>query len=311
MGVIPNAPLFRDPIYDGAADPTVIWNEQEKAWWIFYTGRRAYGPNIGAAYVHGTDIGIASSNDGGKNWLFRGAARGLEFEAGRNTFWAPEVICHDGIYHMYVSYIRGIPITWYYERHILHYTSKDLWNWNYEERLKLSSDRVIDACVFEIAPGKWKMWYKDEDNHSFSYAAISDDLFHWEVTGPEITDCAHEGPNVFYFAESYWMVTDPWCGLGVYKSADVVWWERKSNILQEPGIREDDGTIGNHADVLVYKDHCYIFYFTHPEISEEDRNNKEFVWKYKHRRTSLQVAEITIENGKLACDRNNIVLELK
>lgn len=23
---IPNAPLFQDPIYDGAADPVVIWN---------------------------------------------------------------------------------------------------------------------------------------------------------------------------------------------------------------------------------------------------------------------------------------------
>lgn len=29
---IPEAPLFRDPIFDGAADPTVIWNEQERQW---------------------------------------------------------------------------------------------------------------------------------------------------------------------------------------------------------------------------------------------------------------------------------------
>ena len=26
--VIPQAPLFRDPIYDGAADPVIIWNRQ-------------------------------------------------------------------------------------------------------------------------------------------------------------------------------------------------------------------------------------------------------------------------------------------
>ncbi|MEZ4836778.1 MAG: DUF6713 family protein [Caldilineaceae bacterium] len=37
----PNAPLFRDPIYDGAADPTVIWNRQEQCWWLLYTNRRA------------------------------------------------------------------------------------------------------------------------------------------------------------------------------------------------------------------------------------------------------------------------------
>ena len=35
------APLFRDPIHDGAADPTVIWNPHEKAWWLLYTNRRA------------------------------------------------------------------------------------------------------------------------------------------------------------------------------------------------------------------------------------------------------------------------------
>ncbi|MBE0698764.1 MAG: glycosyl hydrolase, partial [Anaerolineaceae bacterium] len=35
------APLFRDPIYDGAADPTIIWNREEKSWWLLYTNRRA------------------------------------------------------------------------------------------------------------------------------------------------------------------------------------------------------------------------------------------------------------------------------
>ena len=35
MKITPNAPLFRDPIYDGAADPTIIWNPKEKAWWTF------------------------------------------------------------------------------------------------------------------------------------------------------------------------------------------------------------------------------------------------------------------------------------
>lgn len=57
MKIKPNAPLFRDPIYDGAADPVIIWNKEEKAWWIFYTNRRAFGPNCGVAFVHGTDIG--------------------------------------------------------------------------------------------------------------------------------------------------------------------------------------------------------------------------------------------------------------
>lgn len=32
------APLYRDPIYDGAADPVMVYNRSEKNWWMFYTG---------------------------------------------------------------------------------------------------------------------------------------------------------------------------------------------------------------------------------------------------------------------------------
>ena len=34
-------PVFADPVYDGAADPVIIWNKKKKAWWMFYTNRRA------------------------------------------------------------------------------------------------------------------------------------------------------------------------------------------------------------------------------------------------------------------------------
>ena len=104
------APLFRDPVYDGAADPVVIWNRDEQAWWLLYTNRRANVPCEGFAWVHGTDIGIASSKDGGRTWAYRGVLQGLEFERGRNTFWAPEILWHGGLYHMYVSYVPGIPV---------------------------------------------------------------------------------------------------------------------------------------------------------------------------------------------------------
>ena len=92
-----NAPLFRDPMYDGAADPVVIWNREAKEWWMIYTNRRATqeGPKFG--WVHGTDLGVASSSDGGATWLYRGTLEGLETEWGGNTFWAPEIICHDGL----------------------------------------------------------------------------------------------------------------------------------------------------------------------------------------------------------------------
>ena len=87
------APLFRDPIYDGAADPTLIWNRQEKSWWLLYTNRRANVECLGVAWVHGTDIGIASSLDQGHSWHYRGVLEGLEFTRGRNTFWMAVATC--------------------------------------------------------------------------------------------------------------------------------------------------------------------------------------------------------------------------
>jgi len=315
MDITPNAPLFRDPIYDGAADPTIIKNQATGEWWLIYTNRRASAENFGVAYCHGTDIGAAVSSDGGKTWLYRGTLNGLEFEPGRNTFWAPEVIFARGVYHMYVSYIRGVPSSWTGDRNIVHYTSTNLWDWKFESILPLSSNRVIDACVYEIKPGKYKMWYKDEANGSHSYTAYSDDLYNWTCGSAEITDCGHEGPNVFSFGGSLWMMTDVWDGFGIYRCSGCddscvnTWVRQEQNILRTPGKRKDDGTIGGHGDVLVYKDRAYVFYFTHPEVSPELRRT-DFEWEYRHRRTSLQVAELKLENGSIVCDRDNVSIDL-
>ncbi len=299
---IPNAPLFRDPIYDGAADPTIIWNREEKSWWLLYTNRRANVNCQKFAWVHGTDIGIASSSDNGRTWLYRGILEGLEFERGRNTFWAPEILFHDGLYHMYVSYVPGVPIHWTGTRHIVHITSKNVWDWKFESKLKLSSERVIDACVFQMPSGVWRMWYKDETNHSHTYLAESNDLYSWQVIGSVITDCPHEGPNVFFWKGSYWMLTDPWNGLGVYRSTHADHWERQGNILSDSGTRVDDYTIGLHADVLIQEERAFVFYFTHPDRTTKAEPPDPHPLSYK--RTSLQVAELELENGVLVCHRD-------
>ena len=54
-----NAPLFKDPIHNGAADPVVIYNEETGTHYMFYTARRADVEEEGVMWVHGTDIGIA------------------------------------------------------------------------------------------------------------------------------------------------------------------------------------------------------------------------------------------------------------
>ncbi|MNW39638.1 Glycosyl hydrolases family 43 [compost metagenome] len=294
-------PLFRDPIMDGAADPTVIWNHVTEEWWMIYTNRRATVEGPGVAWVHGTDLGVAVSRDEGRSWVYRGTLQGLEFEWGRNTFWAPEIIYHEGTYHMYVSYIQGVPVEWPgHERHIIHYTSPDLQQWTLMGRLPLSSNRVIDACVYPLPDGRFRMWYKDEANHSHTYAADSTNLIDWEVVGPVLTHCTHEGPNVFFMGDSYWMIVDEWRGQGVFRSVDAEQWERTGLILDQSGTRQDDSGVGLHADVVVQGEEAYIFYFTHPGRS----SSHEELTTYGQRRTSIQVAKLKADGGTLLCDRN-------
>ena len=304
----PPAPLYRDPLYDGAADPTIIYNRQDREWWIVYTQRRASIDGPGAAYGHGTDIGTASSRNG-RHWCYRGILEGLRFERGHNSFWAPEVIWHAGRYHMYVTYVRGVSSDWYcpggrIEHSIVHMTSANLWDWRKESVLPLSSERVIDACVHRLPDGRWRLWYKDECDHAHTWAADSPDLFHWQVAGPVITDCEHEGPNVFQWRGSYWMVVDAWKGLAVYRSPDAQRWTRQADILGQPGKRPEDGVIGQHADVLVQGDQAYIIYFTHPGRTREVPERVYGVEPYETRRTVLQVARLEMQGETLACDRD-------
>ena len=81
---------------------------------------------------------------------------------------------------------------------------------------------MIDACVYEVCPGVYKMWYKDENHDSHIYAAQSTDLYKWEVVGEEISDCSQEGPNVFELGGKKWMICDCWKGLSAYVSDDLL-----------------------------------------------------------------------------------------
>jgi hypothetical protein len=296
----PPAPLYRDPVFDGAADPSLVWNDQERAWWVFYTNRRANAPDAqdGVRWCHGTDIGIASSADGGRTWTYRGTAQGLEFEAGRNTFWAPCLVEHGRVFHMFLAYVRGVPADWSGDRHIVHYTSRDLVQWKCEGIIPLSSERVIDAFVYARPTGGWRMWFKDEANGSHIYAADSDDLYKWNVAGPVITGKAQEGTAVFWWRGSYWMLVDRWQGMGVLRSPDLLnWTEQDQGILGVPGKRPDDGDIGRHGEVIVQGPEAYIFYFTHPAGA------KAHTEAGKHR-SSLQVARLELDNSRLVCDRD-------
>ncbi len=296
------APLFDDPVFHGAADPTLIWNPQQKLWFMYYTQRRAsLKETQGVDWCHGTAIGIATSADG-THWTYKDIARGDEnLETpikGKCTWWAPSVYYTDGVYHMFVVFVDGIYTNWNGKAFIKHFTSTDGLNWKYQDTLKLSSDRCIDACVDKVG-GKYRCWYKDERHGSHTWMASSDDLSHWTVDGEMVGDVGHEAPLYFHWKNSNWLITDAGDDLRIYQSKDGLGgWTFNSEVLREPGHRDKDNHNGKHPFVLVQGDRALIYYFVHYGPSDP---------VYAQRRTDLQLAELKLDgSGKVVCDRDHV-----
>lgn len=92
---------------------------------------------------------------------------------------------------------------------------------------------------------KWKIWYKDEAAGSVTILAESADLKSWTVhKDPAIGGQAHEGAKAFRFQGWYWLLTDEWRGMRVYRSKDTVAWEKQGLILDMPGERPEDSPTG-------------------------------------------------------------------
>ncbi|MBW1655583.1 family 43 glycosylhydrolase [Flavobacterium quisquiliarum] len=296
-------PLYRDPIFDGAADPTIVWNKKEKLWFMFYTNRRANDVTAkGITWVHGTKIGIAVSKDGSK-WTYKDTCN-INYKLKDITYWAPDVIEYNNKYHMYLTIVPGIFNDWYHPRSIIHLTSSNLMDWKFESELKLASERCIDASVFRLPNGTWRMFYNNENDGKSIYYADSNDLYNWKDSGTKIIKDRGEGPKVFVWKGKNWMISDSWRGLNVYSSEDFLNWNRQEkNILQLPGTGQDDKVIGGHADVVVNDGKAYIFYFTHPGRTPENKG----IDSYETKRSSIQVAELEYHNGEISCNRDKSV----
>lgn len=302
-------PLYRDPLFDGAADPIVIWNSKEQAWWMFYTNRRANAQGLsGVAWVHGCRIGIATSSDGAAPWRYLGTCEiELPKEIGGEapTHWAPDIVtAPDGLHHMFLTVVPGVFEDWNHPRTIVHLTSTDLRHWRYHSPLKLASDRVIDASVHRLPDGTWRMWYNNERDGKSIYYADSPDLERWTDRGRVTTVGGRcEGPFVFAWKGCHWMIVDTWKGLGVYRSDDLLQWIKQPEVLlATPGQGKDDGVNGGHAGIVVNAGRAFCFYFTHPgragTITPKDKNSPEL------RRSSIQVVELVERDGRISCNRD-------
>jgi hypothetical protein len=291
-------PLFRDPVFDGAADPSIIYDAAGRKWLMFYTNRRANVPGLGnTSWVHGTPIGVAESPDGAR-WTYRGVVKfpaEIPDTAGLPTFWAPAVISNGDLYHMYLTVVPGVFEDWAHPRAIVHLTSGDLKTWRYESTLALSSDRVIDPCVLRLPDGTWRMWYNNERTGKTIFYADSKDLYHWTDKGSaHLPSDRGEAPLVFFWKGRYWLLNDALGdkGLGAYRSDDALDWTRQPyNLLDRPGTGGDDQASGKHPEVVVSGGRAYLFYFVHPGVPDA-------------RRSAIQVAELKEVDGWLAVDRD-------
>lgn len=295
-------PMYRDPITDGAADPVVFYNHSENCWWMLYTQRRANVETADVAYCYGNPIGIAQSDDHGASWYYRGTLD-LAFERGDNTFWAPEIIEDKGTYHLFVAYIKGVRNHWGGKATLIHYTSKNLWDWKYRGPLVVGGDNLIDISIIKQDNGLFRAWYKTVNSQIWT--TESKDLKTWSKGIPVITDHPCEGPKVFKYREYYWMLTDEWHGMRVYRSSDLKTWERQGLILDGPSNRPEDTPSGAHGDVVVVNDRAYVIYFTHPgRKSHSDAPLDSYGnIPYSLRRSSIQCAPLTFEGGTLICNR--------
>jgi hypothetical protein len=292
-------PMFRDPVYDGAADASTVRDPERREWRMFYTNRRATlkgGDEKDVTWVHGTKIGMATSRDGSR-WKYAGTAA-IPASCTGATLWAPEIGYFAGRWHMWLTIVPGIFSNWNAPRFIVHLTSKDLKRWTCGERLALGSDRVIDASVAEIAPGKYRLWYNDERSGKSIRSADSADLVHW-LPGPGVVDTPGEGPKAFRWRNRWWLISDAWQGLLVMRSDDAAQWTRQEGyLLAEPGALPTDRAKGQHPDIVVADDRAYLIYFVHqggePEAASDPR------W---HRRSVLQISELIERDGRLTIDR--------
>jgi hypothetical protein len=304
-GWVAAKPLYRDPVYDGAADPTIVWNPLVKKWWMYYTDRRANVPGLtGVTWVHGTPIGIAESADHGAHWKFVCLAQFdlPESYGGTNvTCWAPDLTrAPDGTWQMFLTVVPGIFEDWNHPRDIVQLSSTDMVHWNNPRRLSLASDRVIDPSIERMPGGTWRLYYNDERSGKSIHYADSPDLVHWTDRGLAFKSRG-EGPKGFRWHGKFWVIIDEWKGLGVFRSDDGIHWDKQPiNLVAGIGKGPDDQARGDHCDVVVSRDRAYLFYFTHPGRHGPDEHKDG----YEQRRSSIQVLELHEENGWLAGNRD-------
>ena len=264
------APLFRDPVYDGAADPSFVWNDKERAWWILYTNRRASAPDAqdGVRWCHGTDIGIASSSDGGLTWTYRGIAKGLEFGAGPQYLPGLPASSSTAGPITFSSLMSGaslptgaVTVT----SSITPAPTSSTGPMSPFCRSARTGSSTRSSTPSRPADGACKACDEALAGPGHSWAMTAEDPLSLDCPypGPVVTDKAQEGAAVFWWRGSYWMLVDRWQGC-VLRSTDLsTWTGAAGTILGVPG-RRPTTPISAYGEVVVQGPEAYLSTSPHP-----------------------------------------------
>ncbi|MEX0316246.1 MAG: family 43 glycosylhydrolase [Allomuricauda sp.] len=185
-----------------AYDHSIIYNPDDKKWHLY---------------------GIIADNRefihlSADSLIQRGWQKHPSYTYKNQEIWAPHIIRHDGLYHMYYTSI-GVP------RQIRYAVSKDLFNWEHplDEPLFAYANEFTenqknkDPMVFKHGD-IWIMYFSmlKDDKHWVVGYSTSKDLVHWE--GPKICFDEHtespgvESPFVVKRGEYYYLTLSarPW-----------------------------------------------------------------------------------------------------
>ena len=309
----PLAPLITDPLFDGVTDPVLVRDPATSTWWCVFAHRRANVRLSGPASIgrcHGTPLGLASSDDHGASWLYRGTLD-LPIEPGHNTFWGPVVVTSDdGTYHLFTTFIRGVPDDPAWDTHgrpspwlrrIHHLSSTDLWTWRHHGRLDLGTDHAVDPCVARTPDGLWTLWFKDEAAGGALRSVSSRLLAPASWSAPvTVLPQWHESPVVFRLGGFWWLVAESRAGLTSYRSDDALTWEESGAFVATSGSRLGDGGPVRSPDVIPVGDStAYLVYYTqsgHDSFGDQVPTSSQS--------SVAQAALVRVEDGRLSCDRD-------
>lgn len=265
------APFFSDPLFDASHDAEFVWHAGEQTWWLTYLQNRYNSPfsdpdDCGGCFYIYTDLGLASTPDAGKTWIYRGVMQGLGAPQawlrpdgkplwagmrqngsahGGATWWRPAVVYNpdDSLYHGFFAYLlqnRAAEGSF----HVTHYTSMNLTDWNFRAFIPHLGDfSRYDSVVFRIKDGRFILVsagngppnLQSQDLQSWQPVSRNDSGLLCGFSDPVLNarkECTDEGPHVTRWNGKMWFNMEPRCD-------DTN--GTRSSCQQDSVLRSDDG----------------------------------------------------------------------